>query len=80
MRKINRNQNFRRNNNINVRRNDSSNNSQKDELREHEEEFKEVFVKEKDPSSSHIVLEEQSFDAPYERMNSTIISDSSYLN
>ena len=58
MRNINMIPNFKRNNNINIRRNDSNNNSQQDELREHVEEFKEILVKEKDPSSSQIVLKE----------------------
>lgn len=80
MRNINRNPKFSRNNKKNVKRNDSNNNSKKDELREHVEEFKEVFVKEKDPSSSQIVLEEQYFDAHDERLKSTIICDSSCLN
>ena len=77
---INRNHNFRRNNNISFRRNGSSNNSQKDELREHVEEFKEVFVKEKDLSSSYVVVVEQYFDAPDNRLKSTVVCDSSYLN
>lgn len=64
MRNINMNPNYRRNTIINVRRNDSRNNSKKDELREHVEESKEVFVKAKDPSSSQDILEEQYFDGP----------------
>ena len=80
MRNNNWNPNFRRKNSTNIKSNDNNNNSQKDKLKEHGKEFKEVFVKAKDPSSSHLVLEEQYFDAPDEMMKSTIICDSSYLN
>ena len=39
-------------------RNERSCNSQIDEVKEHVEEFKEVFLKAKDPTSSQTILEE----------------------
>ena len=42
--------------------------------------FKEVFVKDKDLSSSHVMLEEKSFEASEGRLKSTIVFDSSYMN
>ena len=61
-------------------KNGSRNNNQKEALREHVGEFKEVFTKENDPSSSRVVLEEQYFDASNERSKSSIVCVSSYLN
>lgn len=58
MRNINMNLNFRRNMNMNVKRTYGNNNSKKESLKDHVEEFREVFVKFKDSSSSHVVLEE----------------------
>lgn len=37
-------------------------------------------MKEKDPSSSQTILEEQYIDVADERLRSTIVYDSSYLN
>ena len=60
-RNFNKNPNYRRSNN----RND---NSQKEVIKENVDEFKEVFVKANNPEISHIVLEEQYFDAPNGRL------------
>ena len=77
-RNLNRNQNYRRNNNKNHRR---DNNRQRDEIKEHVEEFKEVFVKAKEPKISFVIVEEEKlFDAHDDRLKSVIVCDSSYLN
>ena len=80
-RNINRNLNNKRNNNINDRRNvNGSDNSQKETIKKHVDEFKEVFVIAKDLESSYIVLEEQFFDVLDKKLKSQIVCDSSYLN
>ena len=56
-RNFNKNQNHRRNN----RRNGDS---LKEEMKEQIEDFRDIFVKAKEPESSHIVLEEIYHDAP----------------
>ena len=68
-RDLNMNQNYRRNN----RRNDDS---LKKEMKEKTKEFKETFVKAKEPESSHTTLE----DVPNKTMKSLIVCDSSYQN
>ena len=70
---MNRNQNYRRNN----KRNDDS---LKEEMKEHIADFKETFVKAKEPGISHIVLEEEHLDAPNNTIKSLIVCDSSYQN
>ena len=68
-RNFNRNQNYRRNND-----------SLKEEMKEQIEEFKETFVKEKEPESSHTVLEEVHPNVPDKIVKPLIVCDSSYLN
>ena len=72
-RNLNRNHNYKRNN----RRDD---NSLKEEMKEKIGDFKETFVKAKEPRSSHIVLEEVHLDAPDNIVKSLVVCDSSYLN
>ena len=52
----------------------------KEEMKEHIEDFKETFVKAKEPRSYHIVMEEVHFDAPNKIVKSLVVCDSSYLN
>ena len=79
-RNFNKNLNYTRNN-INNKRNDNgSDNSQKEVIKEHDDEFKEVFVIDKDPDNSYTILERQYFDAPNEKLKSHIICDTSYLS
>ena len=49
-------------------------------MKEQIEDFRETFVKAKEPESSHIVLEEIHHDAPDKIVKSLIISDSSFQN
>ena len=50
-------------------------------MKEKVEEFKEIFVKAKEPTSSLVLVEEEKIsDAPDERLKSAIVFDSSYLN
>ena len=49
-------------------------------MKDHIEDFKEIFVKAKKPGSSHIVLEEVHLDAPDKTIKSLVVCDSSYLN
>lgn len=65
---FNRNQNPRRKNKINV-------DSLRDEMKEKIEDFRETFVKAKEPSSSHTVLEEINHDTPDKTIKSPIVSD-----
>ena len=69
---FNRNQNFRRNN----RR--RSVDSLREEMKEQIEDFRDTFVKAKEPKSSHIVLEEIHHDAPNKTIKSLIVCDCSY--
>ena len=73
-RNLNRNLNYRRNNN---RKNDESPTK---EMKEQTKDFKETFVKDKEPRSSIIVLEEVYFDIPEKKIKSHIVCESSYLN
>ena len=72
-RNLNRNQNYRRNNRGNV-------DYLKEEMKEQIEDFKDTFVKTKEPESSHIVLEEVHLDAPDKTIKSLIVCDSSCQN
>ena len=72
-RNFNRNQNYRRNN----RRTDEC---LKEEMKEQTKDFRDTFVKAKEPKSSHIVIEEKHHDAPNKIIKSLIIFDSSYKN
>ena len=72
-RNLNRNQSYRRNN----RRNDDS---LKEKMKEQTKYFKETFVKDNEPGSSHTVLEEVHLDALDKTIKSLVICDSSYLN
>ena len=75
------NPNYRRSNNKNDRRSDNNNDSSKKEvLKEDVDEFKEAFVKDKDPKISYTILKEQYFDAPDERLKSKFVCESPYLN
>ena len=57
IRNLNKNQNYRRNNNNNNNKNHRGNiNRQREEIKEHAEEFKEVLVKAKEPTSSFVVV------------------------
>ena len=49
-------------------------------MKEQIEDFKETFVKAKEPRSSHTILEEVYFDALDKTLKSHIVCDSSYLN
>ena len=49
-------------------------------MKEKTKDFKETFVKAKEPRSSHTVLEELYFDAPNKTLKSQIVYDSSYMN
>ena len=49
-------------------------------MKEHIEDFKETFVKAKEPRSSHTVLEEVHLDAPNKIVKSLVVFESSYLN
>ena len=73
-RNFNRYQNYRRNN----RR--RSVDRLREEMKEKIEDFRETFVKAKEPKSSHIVLEEIHHDAPDKKVKSLIICDSSFQN
>ena len=77
MRKNSRSPNLKRNLNKNDRRNDSTSDTHKDNVREHVDKFKEVFVKEKGPSSSHVVLEEKSNKLLEGMLKSIVVIDSS---
>ena len=72
-RNFNKNQNYRRNN----KRNDEN---LREEMKEQSKDFKDTFVKAKEPKSSHIVLEEIHHDAPNKTIKSLIVCDSSYQN
>ena len=45
-------------------------------MKEQTKEFKGIFVKAKDPESSHIVLEQVYFNAPHKTFKSHIVYDS----
>ena len=65
---FNRNQNHRRNKRRSV-------DSLRDEMKEKIEDFKETLIKAKEPSSSHIVLEETHHDALDKIIKSPVVSD-----
>ena len=50
------------------------------EMEEQAEDFKETFVKAKEPISSHTILEEVHIDAHEKTIKSHIVCDSSYMN
>ena len=49
-------------------------------MKEKIEDFKETFIKEKEPGSSHIVLEETHHDAPNKTIKLLVVSDFSFQN
>ena len=73
-RNFNRNQNYRRNN----RR--RSVDSLREEMKEQTEDFRDTFVKAKEPKNYHTIIEEIHHDAPDKIVKSLIISDSSFQN
>ena len=70
---FNRNKNSKRNRRRSV---DSS----REEMKEQTEDFRETFVKAKEPRTSHIVLEGTHHDAPDKTIKSLIVSDFSFQN
>ena len=68
------------NRNQNSRRNRRSVDSLKEEMKEKIEDFKETFVKEKEPDNSHTVLEGTHHDAPNKTIKSLVVSDFSSQN
>ena len=79
MRNLNKNHIYRRNNNNRIHRRDV--NRQREEIKEHAEEFKEIFVKAKELASSFVVVEEENFfDAHDDVFKLAIVFYSSYLN
>ena len=49
-------------------------------MKEKIEDFREIFVNEKEPCSSHIVLEGTHHDAPNKTIKSLVVSDFSFQN
>ena len=70
---FNKNQNSRRNRRRSI-------DSLIDEMKEKIEDFKETFVKAKEPSSYHTVLEGTHHEAPDKTIKSLVVSDFSFQN
>ena len=72
--------NFNRNQNYRINNRKRSVDSLGEEMKEQKKDFRDTFVKAKEPKIYHIVLEEINHDAPNKTIKSLIICDSSYQN